>query len=151
MLKVKELNTELVAARHSEKLKLYVGPGRQFEVSEASDVTGIGEHAIQSYRRGENGVPIANFLKLAGLINCPAYLDAMLSLIGYRAVPTNPEMHCPFDLISMFCQEAEFLTQCMKDQNFDHREKLEAIPRLRAAGNKALEMAAALEKEMGRA
>ena len=123
MLKIHEINNEIVKSRCAAAVKRYIGPNRQMTVDEAADITGITARTIDCYRNGGALPPLDNALKLAAAIDKPSFLNAVLELISYEVRKAMHPEHCAFEMMTRAADFLKELAEALKDdQRIDHVE-----------------------------
>lgn len=89
MKKVVDNSTHNGNKKIGDKLKLFIGDKEGFGGVEKVDVKDVAteinktEGAVYSYLNGTNSISLYSFLKIAKFIGDPAFINAVLSLIGY--------------------------------------------------------------------
>lgn len=82
-LRIEEIDTRAVAARLSYRLRLMIGPEREWQMGEVSERTGIDRRTLQSYLDGSACPNLARFLRLSYLMG-PEIGVELAHMIGWE-------------------------------------------------------------------
>src|SRR5690606_11810114 len=82
-LRIEEIDARAVALRLSYRLRMLIGPGRQWEIDGVSGATGIDRRTLQSYLDGTACPNLARFLRLTYLIG-PSVGVELARMIGWE-------------------------------------------------------------------
>jgi hypothetical protein len=145
MKKPARISTDLMIDIHADALCRHVGRTHAMSVPDLSDLTGLDERTINSYRNREHAPSLMRALQIA--MHLPAdYINDLILIAGLGGATSVDKV--PVDapeITANLAQVVSELTHRLRDGRFCHQDKAAMAPALRELSRLCAEQAAAMD------